>query len=191
MLFLEDVNSQPSSINDEGNIHSSPLKIISDNDEGLLLSYNSGDIEFERLKPEEGYFIRLKLPDHSFSSDPGKPQLPVVTRLIDYNKAKNARIIIKDVVIIRKYLEELGDYNIIYPSQPGQTKNTLPQDNPLVIDKSVYNSPHAYIRDTVAIKEIGIMRGQSIASLDINPVIYNPSGKYIDIISSMKIYIKY
>jgi len=191
LFFLEDVNSQPSSINDEGNIHSSPLKIISDNDEGLLLSYNSGDIEFERLKPEEGYFIRLRLPDHSFSSDPGKPQLPVVTRLIDYDKARNARIIIKDVVSIRKSLEELGDYNIIYPSQPGQTKNSSTQDVPLIIDKSVYNASHAYIRDTVVIKKIGIMRGHSIASLDINPVIYNPSGKYIDIICSMKIYIQY
>ncbi len=191
LLVLEAANAQPSSITDEGNIHSSPLKIISENDEGLVLSYNSGNIEFERLKPEEGYFIRLKLPDHSYSSNPGKPQLPVLTRLIDYDKAKNARIIIKDVVSIRKSLNELGDYNIIYPSQPGQTKNNSPQDNPLVIDKSVYNAAHAYIRDTVAIKKIGIMRGHSIASLDINPVIYNPSGKYVDIISSMKIYIKY
>ena len=171
--------------------HSSPLKLVSDNDEGLILSYNSQNTRFEKISAAEGNFIRLRLPDHSFSSEPGKPQLPVLTRLIDYERAKNARIIITDVHTVRKSLEEFGEHKLIYPSQPGQTKNTQKQDDPLIIDKTVYNAKHAYLTDTVAIRKIGIMRGRSIASIEINPVIYNPSGKYVDIISSMNIRIIY
>jgi len=170
---------------------SSPLKLISDNDEGLILSYNSQNTSFEKISPGQGNFIRLRLDNHSFSAEPGKPQLPVLTRLIDYEKAKNAVIIITDVFTVRRSLEEFGEYNLIYPSQPGQTKNMQKQDDPLVIDKSVYSAKHAYLTDTVSIKKIGIMRGHSIASIEINPVIYNPSGKYVDIIRSMNIQVRY
>ncbi len=189
-LLLDDAYSQ-ASFTGNSEYPSPPLKIISENSEGLKLSYYSGTGEFERLKPDEGSFVRLRLPDHSFSSDPGKPQLPVLTRLLDYDKAKNARIIISDVITTRKSLEEMGDYNRIYPSQPSQTKREDPQDNPFTLDKSVYNAGHAYITDTVVTKKIGVMRGKSIASLEIRPVIYHPAEKYVDIITSMNIYIEY
>jgi len=169
----------------------SHLKIISENSEGLRLSYRSGTGEFELLKPEEGSFVRLKLPEHSFSSEPGKPQLPALTRLLDYNKARNARIIISDVVCTRRSLEEMGEFNRIYPSQPGETKNRDPQENRFVMDKSIYNAGHAYFTDTVVIEKIGIMRGNSIGVLRINPVVYHPAKKYVDIITSMNIYIEY
>ncbi|MDT8400999.1 MAG: C25 family cysteine peptidase [Bacteroidales bacterium] len=191
LLVVEEATSQPAYGRGKNNEASSSLRIISDNDEGLVLSYNAGNGEFEKLKPDEGSFLRLRLADHSFSSEPGKPQLPVMTRLVDYDRIKGARIIIRDVVSIRKSLREFGEYNIIYPSQPGQTKVSIPQDNPLVIDKSVYNAGHAYVTDTVIIRKIGVMRGKSLASLEINPVVYNPAEKYVDIISSMNIYIEY
>ena len=174
-----------------GETPASHLKTISENSDGLRLSYYAGTGEFERLDPDEGSFVRLKLPDHSFSSDPGKPQLPVLTRLLDYDKARNARIIISNAVSTRISLEDMGEYNRIYPSQPSETKNRYPQDRPLQIDKSIYDANHAYITDTVIIKEIGRMRGKSIAILQINPVIYHPAEKYVDIITAMNIYIEY
>ena len=170
---------------------SSQLKIISENSEGLRLSYLSGTGEFELLKPDEGSFVRLTLPEHSLSSDPGKPQLPALTRLLDYDKARNARIIISNVVSTRRSLEEMGEYDRIYPSQPSETKSRDPQEHLFVMDKSIYNAGHAYVTDTVVIKEIGIMRGKSIGILQINPVVYHPSKKYVDIITSMNIYIEY
>ncbi|HDZ41628.1 MAG TPA: T9SS type A sorting domain-containing protein [Bacteroidetes bacterium] len=191
LLVVEEAIAQPAYERGKAKENSSSLRIILDNDEGLVLSYNAGNGEFEKLKPDEGSFLRLRLADHSFSAEPGKPQLPVLTRLVDYDRLKGARIIIRDVVSIRKSLKEFGEYGIIYPSQPGLAKGANPQDKPFVIDKSVYNAGHAYVKDTVIIRKIGVMRGKSLASLEINPVIYNPADKYIDIISSMNIYIEY
>jgi len=170
---------------------SSQLEIISENSGGLRLYYHSGPGEFELLKPNEGSFVRLMLPEHSFSSDPGKPQLPALTRLVDYNKARNARIIISNVVSTRRSLEEMGEYDRIFPSQPSETKTRDPQENHFVMDKSIYDADHAYVTDTVIIKEIGTMRGKSIGILQINPVVYHPAKKYVDIITSMSIDIEY
>ncbi|MEA1886728.1 MAG: C25 family cysteine peptidase, partial [Bacteroidota bacterium] len=189
-MLLDDAYAQ-ASFTGKSDYPSSPLKIISENNEGLILSYHAGTCEFEKLKPDGGSFVRLRLPGHSFTSDPGKPQLPVLTSLLDYDKVKNAQIIISDVVTTRKSLEGMGDYSRIYPSQPSQAKSIVAQDVPFVMDRSVYSAGHAYITDTVTIKKIGIMRGKSIANLEINPVIYHPAEKYVDIISSMNIKIEY
>ncbi|MEE4214769.1 MAG: C25 family cysteine peptidase [Bacteroidales bacterium] len=191
ILLTEEVSSQSLPPAGNGKVNSSTLKLVSDNDEGLILSYNSPNTEFEKINRAEGNFIRLRLPDHSFGAEPGKPQLPVLTRLIDYEKARNASIIISDVHTVRRSLEEFGEYNLIYPSQPGQTKSMQKQEDPFAMDKSVYNAKHAYLTDTVTITRIGKMRGRTIASIEINPVIYNPSGKYVDIICSMNIHIRY
>ncbi|HCC71007.1 MAG TPA: hypothetical protein DEQ09_07650, partial [Bacteroidales bacterium] len=111
--------------------------------------------------------------------------------MIDFDRTRNARITISNVISIRKNLNEMGDYNRIFPSQPGLTKAEDPQKYPFVMDKSVYNSTKPYLTDTISINKIGTMRGKSIASLEINPVIYHPAGKYVDIIVSMNIFIEY
>ncbi|MFO7851056.1 MAG: C25 family cysteine peptidase [Bacteroidota bacterium] len=191
LILLENAYTQASFTGNDNEHPSRILKITSENNEGLRLSYHTGICEFEKLKAEKGKFIRLSLPDHSYTSDPGKPQLPVYTTLLDYDKVKNARIIISDVVITRKSLAGMGDYDRIYPSQPSQAKSIVPQDIFFVLDNTVYSAGHAYITDTVEIKKIGIMRGKSIASLEIKPVIYHPAEKYVDIISSMNINIQY
>ncbi|MBS0010664.1 MAG: hypothetical protein KFF49_04600, partial [Bacteroidales bacterium] len=169
----------------------SSLKLISENDEGLSLLYYSGTGRFETLEPAEGSFVRLMLPDHAFSSNPGKPQLPVLTRLIDYDRIKNTGIRITNVVSTRISLKEYGDAGRIYPCQPGRPKTELTQDHPLLIDKSVYNAGEAFITDTVSVRKIGIMRGKSLGALEINPVTYHPAEEYVDIIVSMNIFIEY
>ncbi len=167
------------------------LTVVSSNERSIMLRYNSGIPGFDTVGTVEGGFVRMMLPDHSYTSEPGKPQLPVLTTLIDYDRAKDARIIIRNIISVRKDLKETADYSMIYPSQPGQTKTQDPQEKPFVIDKSAYNSHHALLTDTVIISRIGTMRGKNIGSLQINPVIYNPAGRYVDIISSMNIEIEY
>ncbi|MDZ7739774.1 MAG: C25 family cysteine peptidase [Bacteroidales bacterium] len=157
----------------------------------MVLSYRSGSYGFSEIRREEHGFVRLMLADHSHTSSPGKPELPIMTRLIDYDRAGNARIIISNVISIRKSLGDMAGFEKLYPSQPAATKNQDPQDIPFVIDKKIYNSDRPYIRDTVTIERIGTMRGKSIGRLEINPVIYHPGKKYLDIIISMDIRIEY
>ena len=191
LLLNEGVRAQSYLNTGRDTASSSGLRIISDSDDGLMLHYKSGSREFEKLSPDEGRFVRLRIPDHSYSSAPGEPELPVLTRLIDYDRARDARIIISNIITVRQYLSELGDYDRIIPTQPGQAKTKKPQDTLFVLDKSVYSADHPLLTDTVKIEKIGIMRGKTIGRLEVNPVIYNPSDKYVDIIVSMDIFIDY
>ncbi|MCF8221858.1 MAG: T9SS type A sorting domain-containing protein [Bacteroidales bacterium] len=169
----------------------SPLDIRQDNDDLLTVNYLSTIPGIKKIKDHENRFVSLSIPGHIHSSETGKPQLPVLTRLIDFDRAEGASIRISKVSTRRIYLGDNGKFARIFPAQPGQTKSTLQQDQPLVLDKDVYSSKQAYYRDTVKISGVGIMRGKKIGRLEISPVIYYPSENYIDVIVSMKIDISY
>ena len=190
LLFINTSSAQTvtTEVSDAG---SSALELVSEDEGGIKLLYKSASYEFKELKGPESRYLRLILPHHSHTSSPGKPQLPVLTRLLDFDRTKNAKITISDVVSTRIRLGEKHGHRRIYPSQPGRTKNQSIQDDSLVIDKYIYNSDRPYKRDTVIISRIGIMRGKSIGRLEINPVIYHPSRQYLDLIISMKIEIEY
>ncbi len=191
LLMIEEVSGQASSLTGSQEIVSSTLRLISEHSDGMELSYNSGSYALNEIQGDDEGFVRLMLADHSHTSSPGKPELPVMTRLIDYDKAGNARIIISNVRTIRKSLEDMAGFEKLYPSQQAVTKNQDPQDRPFVIDRKIYNSDSPYTRDTIIIEKIGTMRGKSIGRLEINPVVYHPREKYIDIIISMDISIEY
>ncbi len=191
LLPSGEVSGQLSPLTGNQDIASSTLRIISDHNDGMDLSYNSGSYGFSEIRVDEDGYSRLMLANHSHTSSPGKPELPVMTRLIDYDRARDARIIISNVISIRKSLEDMAVFDRLYPSQPSATKNQDPQDRPFVIDRKIYNSDRPYTRDTVIIERIGTMRGKSIGRLEINPVIYHPGEKYLDIILSMDIKIEY
>ncbi|HCC71008.1 MAG TPA: hypothetical protein DEQ09_07655 [Bacteroidales bacterium] len=76
LLFNIETSAQSSFIAGIDINPSSHLKVISDTDEGLRLSYNSGSVIFDKQKHDEGRFLRLMLPDHAYSSEPGKPRDP-------------------------------------------------------------------------------------------------------------------
>lgn len=117
----------------------------------------------------------------------GKPEIPVSTSLMDLSKIKIERIIISGLRIRRYYPGNIGFRGQMYPRQESLTKNQDPQDRPFRKDYRVYASDKPWVSDTVSIEQLGKIRGQSLALLKINPVIYYPASNYFDLIESMDI----
>ncbi|HUS87241.1 MAG TPA: C25 family cysteine peptidase [Bacteroidales bacterium] len=157
----------------------------------LDLAYSSGKYTFSQLKFEEGDFIRMEIPGHSYISDPGMPELPVVTKLVDLTGRRVTKISINNIIYERVFPESTGFRGQLIPAQPGQTKQIQRGSGRLIRDRNTYETDKSPLADTVSIKEIGTIRGRDVGIIQINPVIYYPASNYFDIITSMDISIEY
>lgn len=149
------------------------------------------ELNVESLNNEHGSFYRVSIPGHSSCYEPGKPELPVSTRLIIIPDGCDSEIRITDVVAteIRPNREKIE--GILYPSQEGQTKEIQKQRTRFSFDKTAYSSKRTINIDTVRIERMGIVRKRQLANLIVSPVRYNPGSNKLEVIISMKIDISF
>ena len=196
LIFLFFVNLLPASAQSARNIGQEPSSgIISvypgEAGDRLDLAYRSDEFAFSQLKHEEGDFIRLEIPGHSYISDPGIPELPVVTKLVDLTGRRVSKIRINNIIYERVFPESSGYKGQLIPAQPGLTKQPQRGTERLVRDRKTYETDKSPLTDTVSIKNIGTIRGRDIGIIQINPVIYYPASNYFDVITSMDISVEY
>jgi hypothetical protein len=55
---------------------------IVSNDRTIIINYSVPSVEFSGVSNQAGEFYRVNIPGHNRSSEPGKPELPVFSRLI-------------------------------------------------------------------------------------------------------------
>jgi hypothetical protein len=153
----------------------------------LTIFYSLPELSIDGLTNENGVFYRLSVPGHTITADPGKPEFPVLSRLISIPEGCAYKIKISDVVSTRvdpsKYLLN----GLIYPAQNGETKQDQKQRPEFVIDRKLYSTKGLIKSDTVKIQYLGKVRGKQLSNLVISPVLYNPVSNYLEVITSMKI----
>lgn len=156
-------------------------------DHGIVINYSVTELNIESVVNSSGEFYKLSIPGHNPTSDPGNPELPVLSRLISIPENCTARIKISDV---SKEIITPSSNNfkgILYPRQAGETKNIQKQRSEFLINKTEY-SRHGFAKsDTVKVELIGKIRNRQLATLLIYPVRYDPYSNKIEVIRSMKI----
>lgn len=156
-------------------------------DNSLTIFYSLPELNVDGLTNENGTFYRLTIPGHTSMSDPGKPEFPVLSRLILIPEGSTCKIKISDVVSKMldpsKYLLN----GLIYPAQNGETKQEQKQRPEFVIDRKIYSTRGLIKSDTVKVQYLGKVRGKELSNLIISPVMYNPVSNKIEVITSMKI----
>jgi len=156
----------------------------------ISLSFSASEPQFRRKIGARQEFFTLHIPGFHHSRNPGRPELPVYTSLIDISGIEVGSIKITDVKSKRIFPGSKGYSGQLYPSQPSYTKNQNPQDYPFVQDVEFYRENKPVRADTVNITKLGTIRGQTLAQLSINPVIYYPADNYYDLITSLKVEIE-
>ncbi|MCD4769598.1 MAG: T9SS type A sorting domain-containing protein [Bacteroidales bacterium] len=157
----------------------------------IVLHYSSDIPVFrKKIAGQEEYFT-LDIPGHIQITEEGIPAIPAISRLIDLTGIEITKIKLKEVNTTRIFPGSKGFSGQMYPVQPGLTKNRLPQERPFIKKHSAYKTDSPVIRDTVTITTNGILRGQTIGVLQVNPVIYHAASNYIDLIESMDIIIEF
>ncbi len=157
----------------------------------IVINYTLPELIIDNTINDNGEFYRLSAPGHTKTSDPGKPELPVFSRLVSIPRDAGYRIKITDVVSTIVTPSGKNIKGRLYPSQPGEIKQDLPRLPDFVIDKKVYSARGLLLNDTVRIESVGRLRGKDLSTLLISPVRYNPSSNSLEVITSMKIEITY
>ncbi|MDX9812777.1 MAG: C25 family peptidase propeptide domain-containing protein, partial [Bacteroidales bacterium] len=136
---------------------------------------------------DEGDFYRIGAEGYSRTAEPGKPELPVISRLITIQGDAFPEIRISNVR--SEFISPASENfrGLLYPAQESETKNLNAVQRKFAMDKRIYSSRGFIPSDTVRIEEAGILRGKKIANLIISPVRYDPSSNRLEIITSMDI----
>jgi hypothetical protein len=160
---------------------------IAASDHSLTINYSISELNTESFINDEGTWFRVSIPGHIPVSDVGKPELPVLSRLIIIPDGYSYKVRITEVKSskIRPSFRRIK--GILFPVQEGETKDPQKKKPQFRIDKAVY-AKHEFIKsDTVKIESLGKARGKNLATLSITPVRYNPNSNVLEVISSMRI----
>jgi len=167
-----------------GDLHDNSMQT---SERSIVINYRLSELTIDNIINDSGTFYRISAPGHTLSRDPGKPELPVLSRLIEIPDGASCQITISDVetsIIIPSGNDLKG---ILFPSQHGETKQKDPQKQGFVIDRELYKRRGIIKKDTVSIESIGKLRGRNLSNLLISPVSYNPESNFLEVITSMKI----
>jgi hypothetical protein len=167
-----------------GNLQESNVRIESNS---VIINYSAPEIKIENISNEAGTFYRVFIPDHMPTVKPGRPELPVYSKLISLPERTEYSIKISDVRSTRIRPAGKSIRGQLYPAQEGETKATQESKPRFVIDKTLYASKTVITSDTVTIEHVGIVRGRNLTNLIISPVRYNPGSNVLEVITFMKI----
>lgn len=154
--------------------------------------YRHNDLRFLKINDPTGQYLRLVLPGHHQTQEPGKPELPVWSRLVEIPHGMDLVVSLSDVEFQRIRFEDHGAPGAeIFPAQPARTKNEAAQEKITLKDRKSYEAREILKHDTVVVTHEGIFRGRRLANIAVYPAFYNPAGKFVDLITSMKLNIDY
>jgi hypothetical protein len=158
-----------------------------DGNQSIIINYSAPEINIENIFNQAGVFYRVSIPGHISTAVPGKPELPVYSRLISIPEGCDYKVRITDVRTTRINPSGKKIEGILFPVQEAETKGQQQEKQLFIIDKAEYSRRGVINTDTVMIERIGRVRDNSLANLIISPVRYNPHSNILEVITSMKI----
>lgn len=168
----------------DGNLPANDVIIT---DQSVIINYSLTELNVLSLKNSAGSFYRISIPGHISSTKPGKPELPVFSRLISIPEGSDYTIKISAVKTLKITPSAKNIEGLLFPAQESETKNVRQTKQTFRFDKEAYAVRGFIPSDTVSIESLGIVRKVKLANLYISPVRYNPHSNVLEVITSMKI----
>lgn len=157
----------------------------------ILIDYCLPDLDLTEVTNNSSRYFRIQVPGHIPSGEPGMPELPVLSRLIAVPGSNSGySVIIKDVKTIRISPSNKRIRGYLYPAQESEVKAEQ-RERKFSFNKDAYSSKGFINTDTVRIEYLGKSRDSDLANLFISPVRYDPALNRLQIITSMKIEIRF
>lgn len=148
-------------------------------------------INTNKIKTENGEFVKLTVPYYSSNSEIGSPELPSLKKLISVpNDAEiNIEIIHKESKKVK--LSEFGVNQYILPRQPSISKGSTADEIVFHINNKIYKEDRFFQDNIVSIELLGKMREVQLARIIISPFSYNPLKQELEIITSLEIKVSF
>ncbi|MDD4633441.1 MAG: C25 family cysteine peptidase [Bacteroidales bacterium] len=148
--------------------------------EGFSATFSYENIESALVNTEKGEFYTINIEGTFPTGNEGTPQLPASRKLIAVPQGATP------VVVVKSYTEteyKLDDYGInrIYPQQPSVSKSADPSTIKFIYKDEAY-ALRGYVNRPIAeVSMMGTLRNMRIASLTVNPVIYDAASNTIKV----------
>ncbi|TLX70282.1 hypothetical protein E9993_22415 [Labilibacter sediminis] len=153
---------------------------------GMLINFDIPGIYVHEVVRNDTIYQRISIPGQGTNTDLGKPELPVIGRIIEIPYDINV-----DVSVYKSEYVTLQDYTIL----PYQIPEIDPyqSDSLFVKDYKLYASNRFYPDELSLITsaDIGIMRGHRVAFLKVNPLQYNPVSRELRLYSKVEVQVTY
>jgi hypothetical protein len=160
---------------------------ITRSNQTIIIDYSISELSVQNLTNASGEYYRVSIPGHVSSTALGKPELPVLSRLISVSSGFEYKVKISEIKSTRLNPSKKKIRGILYPAQAGDTKEIKQNKPEFLIDKATYGTRGVLASDTVRIEQLGTIRNRRLANLYISPVHYNPGSNVLEVITSMKI----
>lgn len=158
---------------------------------GILISESISFIELIQKETKEGTFIELSSDRMYKSFDKGKPNLPLICRLIEI--PQNTKPVIK-VLSYDEEIVKLTDYKLleeIIPAQPSISKSDDPEKIPFYKNKDIYSRNEFFKNDIIKYEDKGFLRSKHLGYIEISPFEYNPVENTLKILNNIKVEVSF
>ena len=151
-------------------LHAQSVRLVNSNDGKLSFAYSLGSLSTSESVVGGSTFVRLSLPEATYTQQVGAPMLPVVNQMIEMPLCDSVSV---EVTASVSRISALNSPYPIEPLQPSRAKNdTLP--HPLVQNTALYATDALYGLPLASVSKVGVARDRNLGLLTIAPVQYNP-----------------
>ena len=160
----------------------SPLQIIQASTDSLLIKFEAPTLQFNSQEINGRTFTRISFTGASLTTEVGRPSLPVYPQLIGIPIDASPHVTVIDSRL------EVRQTERIIPAQPSSLVNPQPT---LIMDMDFYRRDRPQPPKLVEITPLGLIRGQRVARLQIQPIQYNPARSHLKIYHELLIRINF
>ena len=160
----------------------SPLQIIQTSTDSLLIKFETPTPQFSSQEINGRTFARISFTGATFTTELGRPSLPIYPRLIGIPIDASPHVTVIDSRL------EVRQTERIIPAQPSEIVNRPPT---FIIDTDFYRRDRPQPIKLVEVTPIGLIRGQRVARLQIQPIQYNPARSQLKIYHELLIRIDF
>lgn len=166
-------------------------EFVQNEQNGFIIKEEISVIELSEKETKEGFYRQLFSEGMSKTFDAGKPDLPVINRLIEIpqNHTVAVKFISYDEEIIN--LKDYGLTKLIFPAQPSFEKSKNPKNIPFYKDEEVYSANEFYSKETVKIEDIGYLRDKHLGYIEISPFSYNPVTNTLKVLNNIEVSVEF
>jgi len=145
----------------------------------------------EAVATTAGNFSRLSFDGEGYTTEIGRPELPVIRKLIEIPYGAQAELIIGPMTARRGTLAEFGITGPIMPVQPSVRKIPGAKEAAqFVMDQAAYAQDGYSIAEFARLGDEGYLRGHHFVLLEIYPLDYSPAQGTLLIVSDLEITIR-
>lgn len=158
--------------------------IVKDNSKaGLSISYNIKEWNAEPVNTPKGDFNKLMVPGYLWHTNPGKPELPVLRRIITVPYGATPKLDIQSSDDVFIGISGLKHPYPVYPAQEQYSKSDPLESRIFSYNQSAYledpiPTTLKYYKkssnDMLSVTDLGYMRNHRLYAIDFSPFMYNP-----------------